>query len=611
MKDKDKTKKQLIKELRESEEKLRSFVKSSTIGIWCFKPEEPVDITLPEERLLEEVFKSICVECNDTYARMLGTTRDKILGIRLSEIEPDTEENREYLRDFIHNGFKLSGGISHEIDKKGNEKYFSNSFVGVIKDGKVIEAWGTQTDITEQKKVEKLLRFEQGQLRSIFDGIDEIVYVADPETYEVLYINQPLRNSFGDVVGQKCFKAFQNLDTPCPFCTNDKIFGENIGKTYLWEWQNKINKRWYHCIDRAIRWPDGRWVRYEMAIDITDSRRMSKELRERRMYLESVIDSTPDAIITADDKQRILEWNPGAERLFGYLRDEVIGKELDNLITGSNPDALKEATALTHQILVEKKSVPPTKAVRYRKDGTPVDVILAGSPILLRNRFIGVIATYTDITEHKREEKIRESIYRIAGAVTTTKNLNELFDFIHNTIKGLMPAENAYIAFYDSNTDMISFPYFVDEYDKTPQPKRPGKGFTEYILRTKRPLLLTSKEVSRLQKEENLEIVGTIAVSWVGIPLIIDEEVIGVLVVQSYTKGIEYTEGDKEVLQYISSQIAQAIRYKRAEEKLHEQMSELQAFYRVTVGRETRIIELKHEVNKLLERLGEKKKYKA
>lgn len=589
------------------------------------------------------------------------------------------------------------------------------------------------------KRLEEELELERRQLKSIFDGIDEIVYVADPETYEVLYINQPLRNSFGDVEGKKCFKAFQNLDAPCPFCTNDEILGENIGKTYIWEWQNKINKRWYRCIDRAIHWPGGRWVRYEMAIDITDSKRMSKELEERRMYLEnimrylpdavitqdaegkvlewnpeagklfgytfkeavgkklddliaspdpdkfreatgitqqilagkpispveavryrkdgtpvdvllsaspivaedkligvvavyrditeykrlereikerrlyleSVMDSTPDAIVTTDNKHRIMEWNAGAERLFGYSRDEVIGKNLDNLITASNPDALKEATSLTKQILTEKRGVPPTETIRYHKDGTPVDVIVSGSPILLRNRLIGVIATYTDITERKREEKIRESIYRIAGAVITTKDINELFSFIHDIVKELMSAENCYIALYDSKTDFISFPYFIDKYDTTPQPKRAGKGLTEYVLRTKKPLLVTPKGVLRLRKEGKIEIIGATSVSYLGVPLMIENQVTGMIAVQSYVEGIEYTEEDKDILQYVSSQIGQAIRYKRAEEGLREQMSELQAFHRVALGREGRIIELKHEVNKLLERFGEKKKYKA
>ena len=123
------------------------------------------------------------------------------------------------------------------------------------------------------------MRKVNGEFLEIFDEIDAPVYVADPETYEILYANKAIKRFFGKkLIGKKCYQAFQNLDKPCPFCTNKYIFGENLGKTYIWDFQNKHNGRWYHCIDRAIKWHDGRYVRFEIAIDITDRKRFEERL---------------------------------------------------------------------------------------------------------------------------------------------------------------------------------------------------------------------------------------------------------------------------------------------------------------------------------------------
>ena len=120
----------------------------------------------------------------------------------------------------------------------------------------------------------------------IFDAIDEPVYVADPDTYELLYTNAAFERLWGTAIGQKCYRALQGLDAPCSFCTNDRIFGENTGQPYIWEFQNRNAGRWFRCIDRAIRWPDDRMVRYEMAIDITDRKQAEAELKEARQTLE-------------------------------------------------------------------------------------------------------------------------------------------------------------------------------------------------------------------------------------------------------------------------------------------------------------------------------------
>ncbi|MBM4466868.1 MAG: PAS domain S-box protein [Chloroflexi bacterium] len=136
--------------------------------------------------------------------------------------------------------------------------------------------------------------------------------------------------------------------------------------------------------------------------DITERKRAEREIEERRMYLEGVLGAAPDAIVTLDAHHRIVEWNPGAEKLFGYSREEVIGQNIDDLVT--RPDVFEEAVGFT-QTVMGRGEVLPTETVRYRKDGSPVDVIVAGSPILVGDELTGVVAVYTDITERKRAEK--------------------------------------------------------------------------------------------------------------------------------------------------------------------------------------------------------------
>ena len=138
-----------------------------------------------------------------------------------------------------------------------------------------------------------------------------------------------------------------------------------------------------------------------VAIGIENAR-LFEEVEEQRLYLAGVLRDAPDAIVTLDAHHRVVEWNPGAERLFGYSQEEAVGQNIDLLV--AKPDVLEEAVRLT-QMVMGGGEVPPAEAVRYRKDGSPVDVIVAGSPILVGDEFIGAVAVYTNITERVRMEE--------------------------------------------------------------------------------------------------------------------------------------------------------------------------------------------------------------
>ena len=136
------------------------------------------------------------------------------------------------------------------------------------------------------KKQEKELEFDRNRLLSILDGIEDVIYVADPKSYELLHANKAFTDDRGTgVIGKKCYKVIQDRDDPCPFCTNHLIFGEYLGRSYVWEFQNQTNKNWYRCSDKAIEWVDGRRVRFEIAADISQLKFLEEELQNKNKDL--------------------------------------------------------------------------------------------------------------------------------------------------------------------------------------------------------------------------------------------------------------------------------------------------------------------------------------
>lgn len=165
---------------------------------------------------------------------------------------------------------------------------------------------------------------------------------------------------------------------------------------------------------------------------------------------------------------------------------------------------------------------------------------------------------------------LHTALYRIAEETVSGSDLPAFYAAMHGIVAQLMFAANFYIALYDAQTDSLSFPYFVDESDPPPRPRPAGKGLTEYVLHTGQPHLVTPDIFRRLQAQGEVELMLTPAVDWLGAPLKVDDNVLGVLVVQSYHDAIHFSEKDKELLTFVSRQIAAALARKRTEAALRE-----------------------------------------
>ena len=184
-------------------------------------------------------------------------------------------------------------------------------------------------NISEKKEIEEALKSEHQQMLLILDSIEEIIFIIDPEDDKIIFTNKTMKNASGDIVGTKCYKSLQGLDEHCDFCKNRFILGENIGKTYTWTHLNPVTKRWYKNFDKAIRWPDGRFVRYELAWDITEEIKAEEEKmkKEKELLLRNKISSAflnlDDEIIYNNILDVLLESVNSPYGIFGYIDENL------------------------------------------------------------------------------------------------------------------------------------------------------------------------------------------------------------------------------------------------------------------------------------------------
>jgi PAS domain S-box-containing protein len=270
-----------------------------------------------------------------------------------------------------------------------------------------------EKETAKREIAERALDVQGQELISIFDSIDEAIYVCDPETHELLYVNAATKALFGpDVIGKKCYAVFQGLGQPCDFCTNAMIFGQNLGSAYVWEFQNKLTRRWYRCIDKAIRWPDGRMVRYEIAIDIHDLKLAEEAIRDSENRYRRIAEAVTDYIYSVrieDGRPVETTHGPACVAVTGYtakefknnpyLWIEMVHEEDRNAVEAQATQTLSglKVEPLEHRIIRKDG------AIRWVRN-TPVPNCDS------HGRVISYDGLIRDITDHKMaEEALRES----------------------------------------------------------------------------------------------------------------------------------------------------------------------------------------------------------
>ncbi|MBD2541139.1 PAS domain S-box protein [Coleofasciculus sp. FACHB-SPT36] len=412
--------------LRNSEERYRAFIERSSEGIWRFELEQPIPIEVTEDEQIQRFYQhGYLAECNRVMAQMYGfSSVEEIIGVRLEDfLIPSEPHNIEYLRAFIQSGYRLSDAESYEVDKEGNPKYFLNNLVGIVENGFLVRAWGTQQDISEslrhatlRKQAEEKSRQLANELQEQASTLDAIlsasvdhIYIFDREgRYQ--YVSAGGAQVVGFQPSELVGKTWRDIGLPEEIMsrfdahreevisTGEPIRNENefLGASGLQHYEYIVAP--LHNQDKSIK---GIVV---ISRDITQRKQAEEALRESEARARRLIESNIIGVIIADFSGNILEANDVFCNIVGYTQEEVLSGKAN--WAEMTPPEYRHLDLQAMEAMQQTGTHTPFEKEYIRKDGTRVPV-LVGTGYLGGANKIGV-GFAIDLSESLRHATLRK-----------------------------------------------------------------------------------------------------------------------------------------------------------------------------------------------------------
>jgi len=376
----------------------------------------------------------------------LGYAANELVGRSFLTVSlpEDASEVERLVRSCLSRPGEIAQSELRKLRRDGSVLWVIERMRAVPGDDGALVVMVVWEDVTDRRMATAAMRENEAKYRAIVGAFDGLIYVCSPD-YRIEFMNQQLIERTGrDATGELCYQALHNLDTVCSWCVNERVAR---GETVKWEVQSPKDGRWYYCVDSPIRHADGSVSKQAIIQDITE-RKVSDEAR-----LRGITDSARDAILMMNPAGNISFWNPAAETIFGYTKDEVMGKNLHRLLVPerylrAHLGALPEFVRSGRGNVIGKTLELPGR----RKDGREIDVDLSLSAISIDGEWhaIGIIR---DITARKRaEQALRDSEEKFRQLA---ENIREVFYVLNPTGDKTLYVSPAYEQIWERSRDPL------------------------------------------------------------------------------------------------------------------------------------------------------------
>jgi len=264
--------------------------------------------------------------------------------------------------------------------------------------------------------------------------------------------------------------------------------------------------------------------------------------------LQATFESTEDGILVVNNDGEIASFNQRFVDMW-QIPEKIMASRDDDEALRYAVDQLMEPDAFLEKVR-ELYSQPDAESndLLHFKDGRVFERY--SQPYKIHGKSVGRVWSFRDITESKQAEQLQNTAYLIAQAANEEVSLEKYFATIHSAIKKVMRADNFYIALYDPETDMLNFPFSVDqaETDTSSTAHKAGKGLTAHVLHSGQSFMCDAAAYQDLIDSGEIERLGVHHAIWLGVPLIVKGEIIGVMAVQDYEDDNAYQEREKQLL---------------------------------------------------------------
>lgn len=399
-------------------------------------------------------------------------------------------------------------------------------------------------------------------VESIFESSPDAMFQAHASTKEVFRTNTLAANLFGIESEANRTQLHQHLSKwLSDFLGKKEVTGRQLAQL------SKLNgeKIWAEIVLTKIQGD----FEDEYLVSVSDV--TERNIIQQRLQLsDDILKKVDHLVIVVNKTAEVIYITPSVEKMLGYSPKQMLGNGWWDTKEKNGFDTSAERA----HILSVARGEAELNTLPYENQ-----VIDANGQVqwMLWQNYLTATGMVMGVgmlnTNAKKDSLIRSVVFSIAEASSKAQNPIEFYHNIHQQIRRIIDTPNFYIAVYNADVDEVAFPYYSDSEEsdylaRSGHRRKAGKGLTEYVIAQKKAHLLNQEAINELLDKGLVQITGTLPKVWLGVPMVHEDRVVGLMTVQNYQNEQAYSQDDLELVNFVAGQVAQFVAKLQADEAL-------------------------------------------